>query len=90
MAGTDGSVTQAGWYAQAGWFLVRRVLQVAAKYDAFDSETASAGMTKVNCVFGASYFFAPAIKVQPNYLVRREQKVQMNNGLFEMQLQLAW
>lgn len=89
IAGTDGSVSRAGWYAQAGWFLVRRVLQVAARYDAFDSETALAGMTDVNYVFGANYFFAPAIKVQANYLVRREQKVRMKNDLFEMQLQLS-
>ncbi len=89
IAGTDGSVSRAGWYAQAGWFLVRRVLQVAARYDAFNSETASVGMTNINYVFGANYFFPPAIKVQANYLVRREQKVQVKNNLFEMQLQLA-
>lgn len=90
IAGYDGPIKRDGWYVQTGWFLIRKVLQVAARYDAFDDNVSLEGMTTVNYVLGVNCFFTPTVKLQANYIMVREENAQKNNDVVEMQLQFGF
>jgi phosphate-selective porin OprO and OprP len=90
ISGNDGPVKRNGWYVQTACFVIRKVFQVAARYDAFDADAGADGMTTMNYVFGANYFIAPTVKLQANYLMRREALTQIKNDVVEIQLQYGF
>ena len=90
ISGNDGPVRKNGWYVQTTWFLIQKVFQVAARYDVFDSDTGADGMVTVDYVFGLNYFFTQAIKLQANYVIRREEITQIENDVVEIQLQFGF
>lgn len=90
IAGNDGPVRRDGGYFQAGCFVIRKVFQVAARYDVFDSDIGAAGMTSINYVLGANLCLTQAVKLQANYVIRREEIIQIKNDIVEIQLQCGF
>ena len=87
--GTDGTVQKDGWYAQAGYFVLPK-LQLVVKYDTFDpSKTITTDRSTIY-IGGVNYVFNPWTKLSVDYLDRREETVQINNNILEVQLQVAF
>ncbi|MEO7411964.1 MAG: porin [Opitutaceae bacterium] len=59
-----------GWYLQAAWFAVPKVLQAVVKYDEFDPNLSLNNNGTRTWTFGANWFLkADDIKLQFNYLL---------------------
>src|SRR3569833_183855 len=66
--GTDGTVQRDGWYGQASYFVLPKHLQLAARYDTYDPNLASATKVRTNYYYYAvNYFFNDWSKLAINY-----------------------
>jgi phosphate-selective porin OprO/OprP len=90
ISGNDGTIRRNGWYAQFSYFVISNVLQAAAKYDSYSSNIDISGSTLTNYTLGINYFINKWIKLQANYLLRREETNQKENDVLEMQLQFCF
>ncbi len=90
--GTDGTVKRDGYFAQAAFFVVPKKLQLAAKYDTYDPSKAVPTDRTWIYTGGVNYFFNDWAKISVDFLDRREEVAtkQVNNNIFEAQLQLAF
>ncbi len=88
--GKDGNVERAGWYAQAGYFLIPQKLQALAKYDTYDSDTATEDNTSDNYVMGLNYNFNSWSRLQAFYTFRDEQGTEMSNNYVSVQFQIGF
>ncbi|HWA08738.1 MAG TPA: porin [Opitutaceae bacterium] len=60
----------AGWYAQAGWFVVPKELQGVVKFDTFDPNLGVVSNSTKTWTFGVNYFLkGDDIKLQGDYLL---------------------
>jgi phosphate-selective porin OprO and OprP len=89
--GTDASIHRDGWYAQAGYFIIPKTLQLVAKYDTYDpNKVITTDRTKIY-TGGVNYVFNPWTKLSIDYLDRREETAaQLKNNILEVQLQIAF
>jgi phosphate-selective porin OprO/OprP len=89
--GTDGIIKRDGWFGQAAYFVIPKKLQLAAKYDTYDPNKAIATDRARIYTGGVNYFFNDWAKLTIDYLDRREETTtQVNNNIFEAQLQLVF
>jgi phosphate-selective porin OprO and OprP len=88
--GSDKGTTRAGWYLQAGYFLVPQKLQVLAKYDLFDINTETANTTSISYVFGGNYNFNNWSRIQMFYTIRAEQIKSVINNYLAVQYQIGF
>ena len=88
--GKDGITNRAGWYAQAGYFIIPQKLQVLCKYDVYDPKTTSSDNILTNYVFGGNYFFNNWSRLQAFYTIRQEEGVAMTNNYFSVQYQIGF
>lgn len=79
-----------GWYAQAGYFLIKHTLQAVARYDVYDPNTDKANAKTTYYDFGLNYFFNVWTKIQVYYSARGEENAHVANNMFETQFQLAF
>jgi phosphate-selective porin OprO/OprP len=88
--GTDGIIKRDGWYAQAGYFVIPKKLQLAAKYDTYDPDEVTANVRTTIYTGGVNYFFNNWARFTINYVDHREEVTQIKNNIFEAQLQLTF
>jgi phosphate-selective porin len=88
--GTDGTINRNGWFGQAAYFVWARKLQLVARYDTYDSNTAVINSTTNWYEGGLNYFFNKWAKLMVDYSLRREEGTQINNNVFETQLQVTF
>ena len=90
--GTDETTKRQGWYGQAAYFVIPQKLQIAAKYDTYDPNQATANVTNNYYIGGVNYFFNNWAKFTVNYVDRREpaNTPQVKNDILEAQLQLTF
>jgi phosphate-selective porin OprO/OprP len=88
--GTDGVIKRDGWYGQAAYFVIPKRLQLAAKYDTYDPNQATANVRTNYYTGGINYFFNNWAKFTIDYIDRREPVTQIPNNIFEAQLQLTF
>jgi len=95
---TNTSLNRAGWYAQAGYFVFPKKLQIIAKYDTYDPNTlnnenlvkGSTTDATTYYVLGFNYFFNAWTKLQINYSYRVEQGTQIKNDVLSAQFQIIF
>jgi len=89
--GTDGSIKRDGWFGQAGYFVIPKKLQLAAKYDTYDpNKTVFTDRTWIY-TGGVNYFFNDYAKLTVDYLARHEEaSPQIKNDILEVQLQVVF
>ena len=87
--GKDGKTDRAGWYAQAGYFVIPK-LQVLGKYDTYDPNTAIADNISVNYVLGVNYNFNTYARLQAFYTIRQEEGTKLNNNYLSVQYQIGF
>jgi phosphate-selective porin OprO/OprP len=90
IAGKDGKTKRAGWYIQAGYFVLPQKLQILGKYDVYDPNTSTPGNISTNYVFGANYNFNNWSRVQAFYTIREEEGPDVSNDYFSIQYQIGF
>lgn len=88
--GTDASVQKQGWYAQAGYFVVPKKLQLVAKYDTYDPSNLVSTDRSTIYTGGVNLVFNQWTKLAVDYLGVREQTTQVKNNKIEVQMQIAF
>lgn len=95
--GRDGAVRREGWYAQAGAFLLPKILQAVAKYDVYDPDVkrsnAASSASEVKtavAALGVNWYFNEGMRLQADY----EWKYRTDGGIlcntFNMVLALTF
>jgi phosphate-selective porin len=69
----DDLISKAGWYAQAGFFVLPKKLQALLRYDVLDLDRSVAGDAKNVITFGLNWFILGRTKLQVNYEIHRLQ-----------------
>jgi phosphate-selective porin OprO and OprP len=90
ISGNDGIIRRNGWCVQLSYFVISNALQATARYDAYDPNIDISGNTLTNYTLGINYFINNWIKLQANYLFKREETSQINNDVTEVQLQFGF
>jgi phosphate-selective porin len=90
ISGKDGKTNRAGWYAQAGYYVVPQKLQVLGKYDVYDPNTSSSNNISTNYVFGANYNFNSWSRLQAFYTIRQEEGPAIKNNFLSVQYQIGF
>jgi len=88
--GSDKGTDRAGWYLQAGYFLIPQKLQILGKYDLFDLNTETANTTSISYVFGGNYNFNNWSRLQIFYTIRAEQIKSIINNYLAVQFQIGF
>jgi phosphate-selective porin OprO and OprP len=88
--GSDKGINRAGWYLQTGYFIIPQKLQVLAKYDFFDLNTATDNTTSISYVFGGNYNFNNWSRIQIFYTIRAEQVYSLINNYLAIQYQIGF
>jgi phosphate-selective porin OprO/OprP len=90
IAGKDGKTNRAGWYVQAGYFVIPQKLQVLGKYDVYDPNTSTPNNISTNYVFGANYNFNNWSRLQAFYTIRQEEGPAVKNDFLSVQYQIGF
>jgi phosphate-selective porin len=90
ISGKDGKTNRAGWYAQAGYFVIPQKLQILGKYDVYDPNTSTGNNISTNYVFGANYNFNNWSRLQAFYTIRQEQGPAIANNYMAVQYQIGF
>jgi hypothetical protein len=88
--GRDGKNKRSGYYAQAGYYVIPLKLQVLAKYDVYDPNTAVSKNISTYYVFGANYNFTSWSRIQVFYTIRREEGTEVKNNYLALQYQIGF
>ncbi len=88
--GTDKAINRAGWYAQAGAWIVPQKFQFLLKYDTYDPNRSVADNATTNYIVGVNYFFNSWSKLQASYTFREEQGTSVRNNLGVIQYQISF
>lgn len=89
--GTDAAIQKDGWFAQAGYFVWPKKIQVVAKYDTYDpNKIITTDRTNIYSG-GVNFIFNKWTKLAVDYLFRHEETaVPLKNNIFEAQMQLVF
>jgi hypothetical protein len=86
----DRNTDRAGWYLQAGYFVIPQKFQLLAKYDLFDVNTSTDNTKSINYVFGGNYNFNSWSRLQAFYTIRAEQVNSLINNYLAVQFQIGF
>jgi len=86
----DDATDKRGWFAQAGWFVLPKTLQVLAKFDGFDKDISAASDRTNLFTIGLTWFFADRTKIQVNYEYLRKESGRMVNQALLVQFQAGF
>jgi len=94
LQGKDSSnVKRSGYFAQAGYYILPKELQVLLKYDTFNPNTDNSSAKNnyfTDYITGLTYTIASNTRIQAAYTVRREKHSQINNNFAVVQLQIGF
>ena len=90
IAGKDGKTNRAGWYIQAGYFVIPQKLQILGKYDVYDPNTSTPNNISTNYVFGGNYNFNSWSRLQAFYTIRQEEGPTVKNNFLSVQYQIGF
>lgn len=86
----DGGTNKAGWYLQAGYYLVPKVFQAVVRFDTFDPNMdQSENATNVYTI-GINWLFNKWTKLQFNYELKDEEGKAIDNDALLAQLQIGF
>lgn len=88
--GKDGKTSRAGWYIQAGYFVIPQKLQVLGKYDVYDPNLAATENISTNYVVGANYNLNAWSRLQAFFTYRQEEGSSIDNNYFSFQYQIGF
>jgi phosphate-selective porin OprO and OprP len=88
--GRDGITDKSGWYVQAGYFVIPVKLQLMARYDTFDPNTAKTDNISTWYEIGANYNFNAWSRLQAFYTFKEEEGPAVSNNYFSIQYQIGF
>jgi hypothetical protein len=86
----DGEVSKNGYYAQLAAFVIPAKVQIAGRYDSYDSDTNKEDNLNTNITFGANYFINSFALLQASYTIRQEESNSIANDIASLQLQISF
>jgi phosphate-selective porin len=86
----DDATDKRGWFAQAGWFVLPKTIQVLAKFDSFDKNVSAVSDRMSLYTFGLNWFFAERTKLQVNFESLRTESGRMANQTLLVQFQAGF
>jgi len=86
----DDATDKRGWFAQAGWFVLPKTIQVLAKFDSFDKNVSAANDRTSLYTFGLNWFIADRTKLQVNFEYLRKESGRMANQALLVQFQAGF
>ncbi|WKZ32025.1 MAG: porin [Thermodesulfobacteriota bacterium] len=84
--GEDGSKDKEGWYLQAGYFIIPKLLQGVVKFDTFDPDKGVSKNETDVYTAGANIYFNKWSFLQVNYEDKREKGTKVDNNALTGQL----
>lgn len=88
--GTDDQTDKEGYYAQIGYFLLQKKIQLLAKYDFYDANKSKADDASTWYVLGANVNFNANVRLQANYTFKQEEGTSIDNNYASLQLQIGF
>jgi len=88
--GQDGKTKRAGWYLQAGYFILKQKLQFVARYDTYDPNTSKPNNITTNYTLGGNYIFNNWSRLQLFYTFRAEEGTSVKNNYLAVQYQIGF
>lgn len=88
--GKDDARKKFGYYAQAGYFVFPKKLQIIAKYDSYDPNKDKEDDDTIWYIGGANYFFNDFVKIAVNYTYKTEKVNKKNDDIIAAQFQIAF
>ncbi len=89
--GKDAKIDKEGYYLQAGYYLLKKKLQLVAKYDFYDPDKSKTKNNTTWYVLGANINFNANTRLQVNYTFKEEEKGKgINNNVASFQLQIGF
>ncbi|HTY13530.1 MAG TPA: porin [Candidatus Omnitrophota bacterium] len=89
ISGRDGTTNRYGWYALTGLRL-NPAIDLIARYDLFDPSTVTANDSTGVSTLGVNWYLNKSAKIQANYLIKAEEKYQIDNNVLEVQSQVQF
>lgn len=88
--GEDGSKDKEGWYLQAGYFIIPKLLQGVVRFDTFDPDRSVSRNETDVFTAGANIYFNKWAFLQVNYEDKREKGAKVNNDALTGQLTIQF
>lgn len=83
----DGSIMRRGWYVQAGYAFLPKILQGILKADSYDADTSMSGDRRDCWTAGLNWFLAARTKLMVNFALTRNESGQTVNKAVLIQFQ---
>jgi phosphate-selective porin OprO and OprP len=90
ISGRDGKTSREGWYAQAGYFVIAKKLQILGKYDVYDPNTSKTDNISTNYVIGANFNFNNWSRLQAFYTISTEEGTAVDDNYLSVQYQIGF
>lgn len=88
--GKDAMIKKDGWYLQAGYFIIPRIIQAVFKYDTFDPDKNMDKNETDVYTYGANWYFNKWAFVQVNYEEKKERNKEIANNVLTGQFTLQF
>jgi len=88
--GKDSTINRAGFYLQAGYYIISKTLQLLAKYDTYNPNKDVSHNSTTNYIIGVNYNFTENIRLQASYSIRKEESVEIKNNYAVVEFQIAF
>ena len=90
ISGKDGAVNRNGWYAETGYFIIPSKLQLLARFDNYDPNTAVSKNATTDYLLGATYHFNNWSKIQAAFTVIKKEVGSKTNNMGVIQYQIGF
>lgn len=90
LSGKDGSVRPMGWYGSIGYMFIPK-WEVAVRYDKFDPDRQVGDNVQKEWTLGINHFFqGHNVKLQLNYVIRKEEQNSIDNNAIMAGMQISF
>jgi phosphate-selective porin OprO/OprP len=90
ISGNDGETDRAGYYVQAGYFIIPQKLQLLFRFDQYDKDTNKGSNISTLYVANVNFYFNPLTKLQIGGYLKQEETTQVDNNYLELQFQIGF
>jgi phosphate-selective porin OprO/OprP len=90
VSGDDAGTTKEGFAASATYFIYKKKLASAFRFDYYDGNTTKPESSSIWYIAGLNYYISDTIMLMANYDYRTEENTNISNNLFHVQLQVQY
>lgn len=90
VGGNDAGINKEGFAASATYFIYKKKLASAFRFDYYDNNTIKPDSYSIWYIAGLNYYVSNTIMLMANYDFRTEENARVANDLFHIQLQVQY